>query len=82
VPLWPKTSRTLRIWIEKRGENPDHILFPNAGGEPYQPTVPLTSSIKRCNGPFPPARASRRNESLLTSFDTPRPCTSSNPVST
>ena len=32
VPLWPKTSRTLRNWIEKRGENASHILFPNAGG--------------------------------------------------
>ena len=32
MPLWPITSRTLRIWIEKRGENPDCILFPNAGG--------------------------------------------------
>jgi len=32
VPLWPKTSRTLRIWIDKGGENLNRILFPNAGG--------------------------------------------------
>ena len=32
VPLWPKTSRTLRDWIEKRGANAERILFPNAGG--------------------------------------------------
>ena len=30
--LWPKTSRTLRIWIDKGGENLNRILFPNAGG--------------------------------------------------
>jgi integrase/recombinase XerD len=34
VPLWPKTSRTLRNWIEKRGENAEHIFFPNAAGGP------------------------------------------------
>jgi integrase/recombinase XerD len=32
VPLWPKTARTLRNWIEKRGENAERIVFPNAGG--------------------------------------------------
>ena len=32
MPLWPKTSRTLRIWIDKGGENLNRILFPNAGG--------------------------------------------------
>jgi integrase/recombinase XerD len=32
VPLWPKTARTLRNWIEKRGENAERIFFPNAAG--------------------------------------------------
>ena len=32
VPLWPKTARTLRNWIEKRGENAERIVSPNASG--------------------------------------------------
>jgi site-specific recombinase XerD len=32
VPLWPKTARTLRNWVEKRGENTERIFFPNAAG--------------------------------------------------
>src|ERR1700686_337819 len=81
VPLWPKTSRTLRIWIEKRGENPDHILFPNAGGGTLSTdgaTYILDQGVQRAI----PSCPSLKTKRVLTSFDTPRPCTSSNPVST
>ena len=69
MPLLPKTSRMLRNWINMvKIQVAFSFLMPV--GEPYQLTVPLTFSIKRCNELFPPAQVSKRNESLLTSFDT------------
>jgi integrase/recombinase XerD len=62
VPLWPKTSRTLRTWIEKRGENPDRILFPNAAGETLSTdgaTYILDQAVERAVASCPSLTAKR-----------------------
>jgi site-specific recombinase XerD len=62
VPLWPKTSRTLRTWIEKRGENGDRLLFPNAGGERLSTdgaTYILDKAVQRAIASCPSLKAKR-----------------------
>jgi site-specific recombinase XerD len=62
VPLWPKTSRTLRIWIEKCGENPNCILFPNAGGGTLSTdgaTYILDQAVQRAVPSCPSLKAKR-----------------------
>lgn len=62
VPLWPKTSRTLRSWIEKRGENPSRILFPNAGGGTLSTdgaTYILDQAVRRAIPSCPSLKAKR-----------------------
>jgi len=34
VPLWPKTARTLKLWLEASPASPDSPAFPNARGTP------------------------------------------------
>ena len=62
VPLWSKTSRTLRNWIEKRGENAERILFPNAGGGSLSTdgaTYILQQAVRRAIPTCPSLKAKR-----------------------
>ena len=69
MPLWPKTSRTLRNWIEKRGENTERIFFPNAAGGPLSTdgaNYILQQAVQRAIPSCPSLKAKRVSRRVLT----------------